>query len=99
MATYVSTIRFTNDGVRAVGETTHRAAEVMASAQTLGIGVKEAFWTLGQFDGFLLFDAPDDETALALMLQVGQMGNVRTETTRAFNSQEMDQILARAKLV
>jgi uncharacterized protein with GYD domain len=94
MATFISTIRFTDQGIKAIQDTTKRAASVKAAAKKLGIKVTNIFWTLGAFDGLLVFDAPDDETATALMLQVASRGNVQTTTTRAFSATEMDKILS-----
>jgi uncharacterized protein with GYD domain len=94
MATYISTIRFTEQGVEAIQDTTKRAAAVKAQAKKMGVKVTDVFWTLGAFDGALIFEAPDDETATALMLHVASLGNVQTTTARAFNAAEMDKILA-----
>jgi len=95
MATYVSTIKFTDQGIKAVGETTKRAKGVKSAAKKMGIKVKEIYWTLGAVDGFLIFDAPDEETATAWLLQLGSQGYVQTTTGRAFTSAEMDQVLAK----
>jgi uncharacterized protein with GYD domain len=45
----------------------------------------------------LIFEAPDDETAAALLLQLGTLGNVHTTTCRAFTAAEMDGILAKVR--
>jgi uncharacterized protein with GYD domain len=95
MATFISTFKFTSQGIKNVGETTKRAATVKAAAKKMGIKMADIYWTLGAFDGVLIFDAPDDETATALMLQVGAQGNVQTTTARAFSAAEMDKILAK----
>lgn len=47
--------------------------------------VKETYWTLGEHDGYLIFEAPDDETATAVMIHLGSLGNVQTSTSRAFH--------------
>jgi uncharacterized protein with GYD domain len=95
MATFVSTLRFTQQGIKAVGETTKRAAGLRAAAKKMGVKVTNVYWTLGTFDGVLIFEAPDEETATALMLKLSSLGNVQTNTTRAFSADEMDQILAK----
>lgn len=95
MATFISTIRFTEQGIKAVNETTKRAAALKATAKKMGVKVTDVYWTLGEFDGLLIFDAPDDETATALMLHLGSLGNVRTTTSRAFNAAETDKLLAK----
>ena len=95
MATYVSTVKFTEQGVRAIGDTTKRSAVFKSAAKKMGVKVKEIYWTLGAFDGLMIFDAPDEETATAALLHLGSLGNVQTSTARAFTAAEMDKVLAK----
>jgi uncharacterized protein with GYD domain len=95
MARYVSTIKFTDQGIRAIADTTKRAATLKAAAKKMGVKVTDIYWTLGPSDGFLVFDAPDDEAATAMLLHLGSLGNVTTTTGRAFTAAEMDKILAK----
>ena len=97
MPTFVTTINFTQQGLQTVGQTTRRAAALRAAARKLNAKVKEVYWTLGDHDGVLIFEAPDDETATALMLQLASQGNVQTSTSRAFTAAEVDAILARTQ--
>jgi uncharacterized protein with GYD domain len=48
---------------------------------------------LGDHDGVVIFQAPDDETASTLLLDLGAAGNVHTTTVRGFTAAEMDKIL------
>jgi len=95
MATFITTIKFTEQGVKAIGETTKRADAFKAAAKKMGVKVNQIYWTLGAFDGAIVFDAPDDETASAALLHLGTSGNVHTTTVRAFNAAEMGKILAK----
>ena len=95
MATFITTIKFTEKGIKAVGETTKRAEAFKAAAKKVGAKVSDIYWTLGEFDGVVVLDAPDDETAAAALLHLGISGNVHTTTARAFNAAEMAQILAK----
>ena len=95
MATFITTIKFTQQGMKGIGETTKRAAALKASAKKMGVKVTDIFWTLGEHDGVLILEAPDDETATAFLLHVGTLGNVQTTTVRAFAAVEMDKILAK----
>ena len=61
----------------------------------MGVEVKDIFWSLGPIDGVIVVDAPDDETATALMLQLGSFANVQTQTARAYQAAEMEQIVAK----
>jgi uncharacterized protein with GYD domain len=94
MPTFITTIEFTEQGARAVQDTCKRAAAFKAAAKKMGVKVSGVYWTLGAFDGVIVFDAPDEATATALMLHVGLQGNVRTQTARAFDTTEMEKILA-----
>jgi uncharacterized protein with GYD domain len=95
MATYITTIKFTDQGIKAVHDTTKRAAAFKAAAKKLGVKAKDIYWTLGAYDGLLICEAPDDETVTAALLHLGSSGSVHTSTSRAFNAAEMDQILAK----
>jgi uncharacterized protein with GYD domain len=95
MATFITTIKFTPQGLTGIQETCKRAEAFKAAAKKMGGKVTGVYWTLGAFDGVLVFEAPDDETATALMLHLGALGNVQTQTARAFTAAEMEKILAK----
>ena len=94
MATFITTIRFTEQGLKNIQETTKRAASFKATAKKMGVKVTEVFWTLGRFDGLMVCEAADAETVTAALLRLGSLGNVHTETVQAFTAAEMDRILA-----
>lgn len=95
MPTYISLMNFTDQGVRSVKETTKRAETFKATAQKMGVTVKEIYWTLGRYDLVSIVEAPDEELATALGLSLCTMGNVRTETLRGFSAAEMNRIVAK----
>jgi uncharacterized protein with GYD domain len=93
MATFITTIKFTEKGIQGIQESPKRADAFKAAAKKIGAKVKDIYWTLGYFDGIIVFDAPDDETATAAMLHLSAEGNVHTTTARAFVSQEMGKVV------
>jgi len=95
MATFITTIKFTQRGIKDIDHSTKRAASFKAEAKKLGAKVKEIFWTTGEHDGLLILEAPDEETASAVILHLGAMGNVHTSTCRAFTAAEMENIVAK----
>ena len=95
MATFISTVTFSDQGMKGIKATCQRAESFTATAKQMGVDVKSLFWTLGAFDGLLVFDAPDEETATALMLHLSSSGNVHTQTARAYDAEEMAQILGK----
>ncbi|MGF6261893.1 uncharacterized protein with GYD domain [Paraburkholderia youngii] len=93
MATYLSLWNFSDQGIRAVKDTTKRAGIMKEMAQKAGVTVKDIYWTLGTYDGVVLFEAPNEEAVAALGLALGALGNVRTQTVRAFSLDEMNGVL------
>ena len=55
--------------------------------------VKDLYWTLGRYDLVVTVEGPDDPSVTALGLALGALGNVRTQTLRAFGAGEMKQII------
>jgi uncharacterized protein with GYD domain len=96
MATYVALIRFTEQGAKNVRDTRQRAAAFRESAQAAGVTVREQYWTLGAYDGLLVLDAPDEASVTAAMVALGALGNVRTQTMRAFDDSEVGDIVGRS---
>jgi len=94
MATYISLVQFTDKGIQAAKDTTRRVADWAAKVQSKGVTIKQMYWTLGQYDQVCVFDAPDDETAAGVLLAADMLGNIRTQTLRAFTASEMEKILA-----
>ena|ERR1051325_658511 len=97
MASYVVLFQFTDQGIRTVKETTRRAAAAANIAKKFGIKVTDVFWTLGAYDGLLLMEAPNDEAVAAFSVSAGSLGNIRSQTLRAFRAKEFDKILAKLK--
>ena len=94
MATYTSLVQFTDKGSHAARETTLRVTEWAAKVQSKGVSLKQMYWTLGHYDQVCVFEAPDDETAASVLLSADMLGNIRTQTLRAFTTAEMEKILA-----
>jgi len=95
MPTYVSLINWTDQGLKNFKDSTSRAADFTKLAESAGGRIRELLWTVGEYDLVTVVDFPDDETATATLLQVGALGNIRSNTLRAFNAEEMDAIVAR----
>jgi uncharacterized protein with GYD domain len=91
----VTLLQYTEKGVHHVKDTVKREEAFKSRAKKHGVTVKEAIWTLGAHDGVLVFEAPDDETATAVILSAEELGNVRTETMRGFTAAEMGKLLAK----
>jgi uncharacterized protein with GYD domain len=83
MATYISLIQFTDQGIRNIKDTVKRDEASMAEAEKMGMKIIDAFWTMGAYDVVVLLDAPDDETMTAFALKA-RCGSTSTEKTISF---------------
>ena len=92
MATFISLLSFTDQGIRGVKESPKRADAVKAMAKKMGVTVKEVYWTLGHYDLVIVLEG-DDEAVTSMLLKAGSLGNVRSETLRAFSAAEMGRIV------
>jgi uncharacterized protein with GYD domain len=72
-----------------------RAEAFKKMAETFGVTVKELFWTQGRYDVVTILDAPDEFSATALNLNLSALGNVRTESLRAFSVADMTTIVGK----
>ena len=95
MATYVTLIKFTEHGVKDIKDTCKRAAEFKTHAKKHGIEVKDQYWCMGAYDGIIVFDSPDDETATAAMLSLSSRDSISTQTLRSFTATEMSRIVGK----
>lgn len=95
MPTYIVLGTFTDQGIRNVKDTPKRASAVKEAAKKFGASVRNLYWTLGAYDVALVVDAPDDQSLAALLFSIGSLGNVRTQSLKAFEADEVEGILKR----
>ena len=94
MATYINLLTFTQKGIEHIKEGPARLEAAKKAFRDMGAEIKAFYLTLGEFDVVLVTEAPDDETAAKVFLAAGALGNVRTQTLRAFTEDEYRKIIA-----
>ena len=94
MATYISLLRYTQQGVEAIKESPTRLDAAKDLFRKMGAELKEFYLVMGQYDAVVVSEAPDDETVAKLVLMIGGQGAVRTETLRVFPENEYREIIA-----
>ena len=92
MARYVSLIRYTDQGARALKKSASRASGFRKAAKQAGIVVEAQLWTTGSCDGVLILSG-DERKILRCLAQLVARGNVRTETLQAFGAAEFKAIV------
>jgi uncharacterized protein with GYD domain len=95
MATYVMLATYTEQGLKGIKDTVKRTEAARELAKKAGVTMRESYWTLGAYDLVAVFEAPDDETMTAFSLSAARLGNVKTQTLRAFASKEMGTVLGK----
>ena len=79
---------FTDQGIKNAKDSPKRAEAFRQMAETFGVTVKDIFWTQGRYDIVIVIDAPDELSATALNLSLSALGNIHSESLRAFFRQE-----------
>ena len=94
MPTYVSLVRFTEQGIRGVKDSPARLDQAKKALQGAGGELKAWYLALGVYDAIVVADAPSDEVVAKVLLQIGANGSVRTETMRVFTEPEYRKLIA-----
>jgi uncharacterized protein with GYD domain len=94
MATYISLLSFTDQGIRNVKESPARAEAAKALAAKLGVSFKSLYWTVGQYDLVAIIEGSEDAVT-AFLLKTGSMGNLKTQTMRAYTQDEMTKMIGK----
>ncbi len=93
MATFITLVNFTDQGIKNVKDSPARFDAFKTMAEKLGVSVKSAYWTVGHYDIVVVVEG-SDEAVTAALLKVGSLGNIRTQTLRGFSAEEFKKIAA-----
>ena len=93
MPTYITLLRWTNEGARDVKKSPSRLDAARKNFQSMGVTMRSFYMTTGQYDMVAVIEAPDDATLAKALLATVSTGSVQTETMRAFTEEEYRSIL------
>jgi uncharacterized protein with GYD domain len=93
MAKFVVLLNWTDQGVRNAQDTVTRFQQARDAMQEMGVSFDTILWTMGRYDMVAILDAPDAKTVATALAQLGQAGNVRTETLVGFTADEVQGML------
>ena len=94
MPTYISLLRFTQQGIEKIKDAPARLDAARKAYDAVGARLKEFYLVTGQYDAVVVSEAPNDEVVAKLALSLSSRGNVRSETLRAFTEAEYRNIIA-----
>jgi uncharacterized protein with GYD domain len=81
---YILLVDWTDQGIKAVGESPKRLDAAKKELAEMGGSFKEVYLTMGDHDMVIVCEAPDDAVMARFALSIGMLGNVRTRTLKAF---------------
>jgi uncharacterized protein with GYD domain len=94
MSTFMLSLNWTDQGIRAVKEAPKRARAGRELAAKVGVEIKQLFLTSGDSDIVLIVDAPSGDNVAKFALLLGSLGNVRTRTSRAWHESEFQKLIS-----
>lgn len=94
MPTYITLLRFTQKGIESIKDGPKRLDAAKQAFRAAGAEMKAFYLVNGRYDAVAITEAPNDETVTRLALATASLGNVRTETLRAFTEDEYRTIVA-----
>jgi len=93
MPHFVTLLRYTQQGMAKIQESPARLDAAKKAAQKAGGKIHAWYLTMGQYDAVLISEFPSDEAGAKFTLSVGALGNVSTETLKAFTESEYRNIV------
>lgn len=93
MPTYISMLRYTQQGISAVKNAPARIDAAKEAYKKAGGELKAVYLTLGQYDLVAVAEMPNDEAVARMALALGSQGNIRSETMRAFTEAEFRKLV------
>jgi len=93
MSHYVALIRYTQQGIAKIKDSPARLDTAKKAAEKAGGKLHAWYLTMGQYDAVLISEFPNDDVAAKFTLSLGALGNVSTETLKAFTEAEYRKII------
>jgi uncharacterized protein with GYD domain len=84
MPHFVTLVRFTHQGISKIKESPSRLDAARKAAEAAGGKIQAWYLTMGHYDAVLISEFPSDEACAKFSLSAGALGNISTETLKAF---------------
>jgi uncharacterized protein with GYD domain len=95
MPHYISLMRWTSQGMAGLPAWRERVEEGERIIEEAGGSLIGVYVTLGRYDVVEIFEAPDDENAVEILMKLQRHGAEHTETLRGFTRAEAEEIIRR----
>lgn len=95
MPSYIMLVKWTEQGIRNVKESPQRLDVFKKSVEAAGGKVTGFYLTMGRYDLMVIVEFPSDEAATTVILRTASLGQVCTETLKAFPEEQYRNIIAK----
>ena len=93
MPHYISLMRWTTQGLAGLPGWRERVEEGERTIEEAGGTLVGVYVTLGRYDVVEIFEAPDDDVAVEILMKLQRYGAEHTETLRGFTREEAEAIV------
>jgi len=94
MPTYITLLKWTDEGIKAVKESPQRLDAAKQAISAAGGRMTGFYMVMGEYDLVVISEAPNDEAYTTTMLAIASRGSVRTTSLKAFTEEEYRRIIA-----
>lgn len=94
MSTYIVLSKYTPQGIAKIKESPARIDAARKTGRTMGVELKAWYLAMGRYDVITIWEAPSDEALAKVILTIGSLGNVTTETLRVFTEDEFRKMIS-----
>ncbi len=94
MPTFICSLGWTEQGIKAVKDAPKRAKAARELAKKLGVDIKQVYMTSGDDDLLVIIETEKGDNVAKFALALSSQGNVRTKTVRAWSEAEMTKLIS-----
>jgi uncharacterized protein with GYD domain len=94
MPTFILTLNWTDQGIRAVKDAPKRSQAAKELAKKLGVEVKQVYLTSGEHDLLIIVESSSGDNVAKFALATASLGNVRTSTARAWSEADFTKLIS-----
>ena len=97
MATFITLVKFSAESLKNMGDFGSVYEEGVKMGQQMGIKSIGAYATMGPYDAMFIYEAPDEKTAIGMVMSIATKQGGTTETWTAIPMEEFTKLAARVK--
>ena len=93
MSKSIVLMKLTDQGIKDVKNAPQRIEQGIKGFEAMGGKMLGFYVVMGEYDYVAIAEGPSDEVAMAFLMALGSLGNVKTTTLKAFSKEEFAEIV------